>query len=56
MALGSTASTRNISWGVKADGAIVLKSGTLNLLEPSGPVQACTGIDLTLVSVIINGY
>jgi hypothetical protein len=25
---------------------IVLKSGILNLLEPSGPVQACNGIDL----------
>jgi len=25
---------------------IVLKSGTLNLLEPSGPVQACNGIAL----------
>jgi len=25
---------------------IFLKSGSLNLLEPSGPVQACTGIDL----------
>ena len=25
---------------------IVLKSGSLNLLEPSGPVQACTGIVL----------
>jgi len=23
-----------------------LKSGSLNLLEPSGPVQACNGIDL----------
>jgi len=23
---------------------IVLKSGSLNLLEPSGPVQACNGI------------
>jgi hypothetical protein len=42
---------------VKADGAqgwtpchlyvpIVLKSEILNLLEPSGPVQACNGIDL----------
>jgi len=42
-------STRNISWGVKAVRAygwqpyylhvpIVLKSGSLNLLEPSGPV------------------
>ena len=27
---------------------IVLKSGTLNLLEPSWPVQACTGIALPL--------
>jgi hypothetical protein len=26
---------------------IVLKSGSLNLLEPSGPVQACTGIALS---------
>jgi len=52
-------STRNISWGVKAASAygsqpyhlhvpIVLKSGSLNLLEPSGPVQACNGIALPL--------
>ena len=62
MALGSTQtltemSTRNIFWGVKAEGTqswqpyhphvpIVLKSGSLNLLEPSGPVQACNGIAL----------
>jgi hypothetical protein len=50
-------STRNISWEVKAAGAwgwqpyhlhkpTVLKSGSLNLLEPSGPVQACNGIAL----------
>jgi hypothetical protein len=50
-------STRNISWGVKAAGAydwqpyhlhvpIVLKSGSLNLLEPSGPVQAFNGVAL----------
>jgi len=26
----------------------VLKSGSLNLLEPSGPVQACNGIVLPL--------
>jgi hypothetical protein len=50
-------STRNISWGVKAAGAygwqpyrvhmqIVLKSGNLKPLEPSGPVQACNGIAL----------
>ena len=48
-------STRNISWEVKAAGALcwlpyylhvpsVLKSGSINLLEPSGPVQACNGI------------
>jgi len=28
--------------------ASVLKSGSLNLLEPSGPVQACNGIALPL--------
>jgi hypothetical protein len=27
---------------------IVLKSGSLNLLEPSGPVQICNGIALPL--------
>jgi len=35
----------------------VLKSGSLNLLEPSGPVQACNGIALTFtrnVIIIIN--
>jgi hypothetical protein len=26
---------------------IVLKSGSLNLLEPSGPVKACNGIALS---------
>jgi len=47
----------NISWGIKVAGAygwksyrfhvpIVMKSGSLNHLEPSGPVQACTGITL----------
>jgi hypothetical protein len=50
-------STRNISWRVKAGGAygwqpfhlhvpIVLKSGSLNLLETTGPVQASNGIAL----------
>jgi len=29
---------------------IVLKYGSLNLLEPSGPVQACNGIALPLVA------
>jgi hypothetical protein len=27
---------------------IVLKSGSLNLLEPSGPAQACNGIALPM--------
>ena len=64
MALGLTQplteiSTRNIFWGVKAAGVygwqpyhlhvpIVLKSGSLKILEPSGPVQACNGIVLTM--------
>ena len=64
MALGSTQpltemSTRNTSWGVKAPGAwgwqpyhlhvpIVLRSGSLNLLEHWEPVQACNGIALPL--------
>ena len=64
MALGVTQpltemSTRNISWGVKAVGAYgwqpyhhheptVLKSGSLNHLDPSGPVQDCTRITLPL--------
>jgi hypothetical protein len=46
LALGSTQplpemSTRNISWGVNLHVPIVIKSGSLDLLEPSGPVQAC---------------
>ena len=65
MALGLTQpltemSTRNISWGVKAARAYgwqpyhlyvltVLKSGSLNLPEPSGPVQACNGTALPLL-------
>ena len=64
MALGPTKtltemSAMNISWGVKAAGALgwsyhlhvptVLKSGSLNLLEPSGPVQACNGIALLFI-------
>jgi hypothetical protein len=31
---------------------IVLKSGSLNLLEPSVPVQACTGIALPLYGIL----
>ena len=52
-------STRNISCGLKTAGAYGwqpyhlhvstgLKSGSLILLEPSGPVQACHGIALPL--------
>jgi len=60
MALGSTLpptemSTRNIFWGGKGGRfvglttlssywVLVTKSGSLKLLEPSGPVQACNGI------------
>ena len=51
-------STRVISWGVKVVGQsglqsyelqvpIVFKSGNLNLLELSRPVQTYNGIDLT---------
>ena len=63
MALGSTQpltemSTRCISWG--KDGrrvrlttlppscAVVTKSGRLNFLEPSGPLQACNGTAVSL--------
>jgi len=60
MAMGLTRpliemSTRNISLGIKAASAYskqpyhlhvpnILKSGTLNRTESSGPVQACKGI------------
>jgi hypothetical protein len=55
MALGSTQpltkmNTRGISFGVKVAGAVVTNSGSLNFLEPSGPVQACNGTDLTQLS------
>jgi len=33
--------------------SIVLKSGSLNLLEPSGPVQACNGIALPYLFTLI---
>jgi len=62
-------STSNISWRVKGACAwgwqpyhihmpIVLKSGSLNLLEPSGPVQACNGIPLPfcVLSIAKNVY
>ena len=64
MALGSTQpltemSTRCISWGDKAcrcvrltnlppSCAVVMKSGNLYFVEPSGPLQACNGTALPL--------
>jgi len=63
MALGSTQpltemSTRSISWGkggrcvrltnLSPSCAVVMKSGNLNFLEPSGSLQACNGIALLL--------
>ena len=58
-------SIRNISWRVKAAGAwgwqpyhlrvpIVFESGSLNLLEPSGPVKGCNGIALTFTFVVAS--
>ena len=68
MALGfqplTQMSTRNVSWGVKAAAAlgwqpyhfhvpIVLKSWSLDVLEPFRPVQTCHGIAVTLLLHII---
>ena len=58
-------STRSISWGVKSgrcvrlttlpqSWAVVIKSGNLNFLEPSGPLQACNGTALPVF--IIHEY
>jgi len=33
---------------------IVLKSGSLKLQEPSGPVQACTGLALPFTSPLVT--
>jgi hypothetical protein len=73
MTVGSTQpltemSTKNISWGLNAVGAngwqpyhlhvpIVLKSGSLNFLETSGPVHDCNGIGLPLHLLIsVRGW
>jgi hypothetical protein len=54
VALGSTQpltemSTKNISWGVnKLHVPNVLKSESVNILEPQGPVQAGNGIVLSM--------
>ena len=34
--------------------AVVMKSGNLNFLEPSGPVQACNGSALTFYSIVLD--
>jgi len=58
-------SNRDISWEVKAAGVYgwqphhlhlptVLKFGSLKLLEPLGPVQACNGIAFTYYLVKAN--
>jgi hypothetical protein len=58
-------STRNNYWAVKVAGAygsqpyhlhvpIVLKSGSINLLVPSGPVQDCNGLALALHKCFIQ--
>jgi hypothetical protein len=60
-------STRDISWVVKATVRrtdklttfmlpIFLKSGSLNLLAPSGPVQACTGFALIFVIILFQKF
>jgi len=36
--------------------AVVTKSGNLNFLEPSGPVQACNGTALPFTVQTINSY
>ena len=36
--------------------AVVTKSGNLNFLEPSGPVQACNGTALPLVPILFTFY
>jgi hypothetical protein len=69
MALGSTqplteVSTRCISWSkggrcvrlttLSPSCAVVMKSGNLNFLEPSGPLQACNGTALSLPKGFCN--
>ena len=64
MALGSTQpltemSTRSIAWGkggrcerltaLPLSCGVVMKSGNLNFLEPSGPLHACNGTDLPMI-------
>jgi len=69
MALGSSQpvtemSTRRISWGKGSQCvrlttsplscAVVMKSGNLNFLEPSGPLQACNRTAFTIAFIRTN--
>jgi hypothetical protein len=57
-------STRFISWGkggrcvrltnLPPSGAVVMKSGNLNFLKHSGPLQACNGIALPLTNFVVT--
>jgi hypothetical protein len=49
-----TASNRNEyhEYFLRVKAAGVLKSGSLNLLEPSGPVKACNGIALPFLYLL----
>jgi len=59
-------STRNISWGkggrcvklttLPPSCAVVTKSGHLNFVEPSGPLQACNGTALPLPLPLFTSY
>jgi len=35
--------------------AVVMKSGNLNFLEPSGPLQACNGTALFYTEILSSG-
>jgi hypothetical protein len=69
MALGSTQpltemSTRSISWGkggrcvrlatLPLSCAVVMKSGNLNFLEPSGPLQVCNVTALPFFTLFVR--
>ena len=63
MALGSTQplvkmSTRNVPGGKGGRGVrlttVVMKSGSLNFVEPSGPAQACYGRALALPFTLVD--
>ena len=71
MALGSTQPLTEMSTGVFPGGkggrcarlttlplscAVVMKSGNLNFLEPSGPLQACNGTALLLYIHVYASY